>query len=152
MSTTITAACGEHFVASFLSGVGLIVALPRAGVPGSDLLVASCQCGPALRIQVKTARDARGRTKALGDYYSWDTSAKVVDLHSEHLWFAYVSLNGWPSSDGLPEVFFIPSSVIAEHLRTHPKSTRPLFWLQAADLEQYIGATGLRPIMTRLGC
>ena len=51
-STAILAACGEHYVAAYLSRFQLIVALPRAGVPGVDLLVASQKGGRAIRVQV----------------------------------------------------------------------------------------------------
>ncbi len=39
--STILCACGEHYVASYLSGTGLVVALTRRGVPATDLIVTS---------------------------------------------------------------------------------------------------------------
>ena len=43
--SVIIGACGEHYLASYLSGFGLIVAMPRAGIPGCDLLVATSKGG-----------------------------------------------------------------------------------------------------------
>jgi len=39
IATAITGACGEHYIAGYLSGHHLIVAMPRGGIPGSDLFV-----------------------------------------------------------------------------------------------------------------
>ena len=39
--STILGACGEHYVASYLSGMGLVAALTRRGVPATDLIVTS---------------------------------------------------------------------------------------------------------------
>ena len=35
----ILGSCGEHYIAAYLSGYGLIVAMPRGGMPGFDLFV-----------------------------------------------------------------------------------------------------------------
>ena len=50
IATAITGACGEHYIAGYLSGHHLIVAMPRGGIPGSDLFVAKESGGPALRV------------------------------------------------------------------------------------------------------
>ncbi len=39
VATAIIGACGEHYVASYLSGLNLIVAMPRVGISGFDLIV-----------------------------------------------------------------------------------------------------------------
>lgn len=53
-TTTLVGASGEHYVAAYLSGFQLIVAMPRAGIPGSDLFVSKEKGGHVLRVQVKT--------------------------------------------------------------------------------------------------
>jgi hypothetical protein len=40
-ASAIVGASGEHYVAGYLSGLSLIVAMPRAGIPGCDLLISS---------------------------------------------------------------------------------------------------------------
>ncbi len=67
----ILAACGEHYVAAYLSRFQLIVALPRAGVPGCDLLVTNKKRGHAIRIQVKTsARSPRKQRRWMARFIS----------------------------------------------------------------------------------
>jgi len=142
MATAIVGASGEHYVAAFLSGQGLIVALPRAGVKGSDLLVAD-EDGNPLRIQVKTARDARGIDK-VGEFFSWDTSYSVLKRPDPFTWFAYVSLNQWPMKPNLPEVFFVPSTIVCAHIEMQQatKSKRPFFWMYVDSARPYNGLNG----------
>src|SRR5262245_3745865 len=113
-STAILAACGEHYVASYLSGFQLIVALPRAGVPGCHLLVATKNPGPPGRIQVKTGTKSTKKDKREGPIYLWHTSFKVIENADPTLWYAYVWLRGWPEEDNHPEVFFVPSDVVVK--------------------------------------
>ena len=144
MTTANTGACGEHYVASFLSGWGLIVALPRAGIKGSDLFVAEDDFGHPLRVQVKTGKQSHGSDK-IGEYYVWDTSYKVIGRSDQSLWFVYVWLNGWPEKPNLPELFFVPSNVVINHMKTQEaaKKKRPFFWMYVKDAEDYRGVKGL---------
>ena len=137
---------GEHYVAAFLSGRSLIVALPRGGNPGTDLFVAEPAGGPSLRIQVKTGKDAQSTSKKEGvTYYSWDTSYSVVNGCDPSLWFAYVWLNGWPGDEKLPEVFFVPSKIIADFMKANhtAASKRPFFWMNSTEALHYKGDKGL---------
>jgi hypothetical protein len=72
-STAIIGACGEHFVAAYLSGFQLTVAMPRGGIPGFDLLVTKEKSGHAIRIQVKTGTQSTRKTKKDGEIYLWST-------------------------------------------------------------------------------
>jgi len=54
ISTAIKGAIGEFYVASFLSAMGLVVALPRGGVPSSDLIVTTQEGRRSISLQVKT--------------------------------------------------------------------------------------------------
>ena len=78
-STAIVGACGEHYVAGYLSGFDLIVAMPRGGIPGCDLLVTKEFKGHAVRMQVKTGTQARKNTRSDGEFYLWPTSFKVIE-------------------------------------------------------------------------
>ena len=148
-STAITGACGEHFVAAYLSGYRLIVAMPRGGIPGSDLFVTNERGGYALRIQVKTGTQSTRNTKWGGPIYLWSTSYAAIDRNDEHLWYAYVWLNGWPDGHGFPEVFFVPSAVVVKCMEECKAGNEswPYFWLKVDEAQQYKGRKGLQPIL-----
>lgn len=151
-STTILAACGEHYVAAYLSGFQLIVALPRAGVPGCDLLVASDQSGCSIQVQVKTGTRSKTTTKKEGLIYLWRTAFTAIEKECESLWFAYVWINGWPHGDVQPEVFFIPSNFVAKVLKEcQDVGDEPFFWMKEEDSTQFKGATGIKPLLRSLG-
>src|SRR5688572_11968971 len=102
-ATTITGACGEHYVAAYLSGCDLIVALPRAGIAGSDLFISKERGGKPLRVQVKTARaEVLRKDKHVGRIYLWATSYEAIERSDEYLWYAYLWLNGWPAGGDAP--------------------------------------------------
>ena len=148
----IIGACGEHYVAAYLSGCGLIVAMPRAGIPGCDLLVAREKGGHAIRVQVKTGTRATRKDKEVGVIYLWATSYKVIDVDDKHLWYAYVWKKEWPEKENLPEVFFVPSRVVAscmEKCRAN-NETYPFFWLRYDDAQQYKGQSGLELFLKAL--
>ena len=95
-STAIIGACGEHYVAAYLSGHNLIVAMPRAGIPGFDLIVSNEKGGHSIRVQVKTGTQATRKTKDEGNIYLWSTSYAAIERDDKYLWYAYVWLNHWP--------------------------------------------------------
>ena len=97
----IIGACGEHYVASLLSGSGLVVAMPRAGIPGCDLLVSTAKAGRALRVQVKTGTQASKTTREEGKIYLWATGYAAIDRDDRYLWYAYVWLKEWPREEHL---------------------------------------------------
>jgi len=144
-STAIVGACGEHYVAGYLSGFDLIVAMPRGGIPGCDLLVTKEFKGHAVRLQVKTGTQATRNTKWGGNIYLWSTSYKVIEQNDANLWYAYVWLNGWPNGDLCPEVFFVPSPVVVACLKKcrDDNDKWPYFWMGTDDAQQYKGRTGL---------
>lgn len=154
--TTIIAACGEHYVAAYLSGSQLIVALPRAGVPGCDLLVTAIKTGPAVRIQVKAGSEPRANDKALGRIYRWSTKCSVTERNDPHLWYAYVALNGWPNeknvvknwpdTGGTPEVFFVPASFVVERMAGETEASWSYFWMTFDEAQQYRSMDGLKAI------
>jgi hypothetical protein len=152
-TTAIIGACGEHYVAAYLSGFKLIVAMPRGGIPGSDLFVTNERGGYAIRIQVKTGTQATKNTKWGGKIYLWATSYAAINREDEHLWYAYVWLNGWPTAESLPEVFFIPSAIVVKCMKIvrGDNETFPHFWIKVDEAQQYKGCEGLQPILDVLG-
>lgn len=151
-ATAITGACGEHYIAAYLSGFQLIVATPRGGIPGCDLLIANERGGHAIRVQVKTGTRSTKNDKDDGPIYLWDTSYAVINRDDKHLWYAYVSLNGWPNKENLPEVFFVPSKVVVTCMKDCRENNekRPFFWMRADDAKNYQGHSGLQSLFAAL--
>lgn len=149
----ILGACGEHYIAAYLSGCGLIVAMPRGGMPGFDLFVTREKSGHAIRIQVKTGTQATKNHKQLGPIYLWATSYKVIELNDPYLWYAYVWLKDWPNGEFTPEVFFVPSSIVVECMKrckAEGDNTWPYFWLNQEEAEKYRGGIGLESLRLAL--
>src|SRR5688572_14909372 len=78
----LTGLCGEHYVAAFLAGCELEVAVPRGGAARSDLFVADTKRGRPVRVQVKSARDPYGAEKGV-DFCSWATDCGIIDTHDD---------------------------------------------------------------------
>jgi hypothetical protein len=143
---TIIGACGEHYVAAYLSGHNLIVAMPRAGIPGFDLIVSNEKGGHSIRIQVKTGTQSTRKNKVEGDIYLWPTSYAAIERNDVYLWYAYVWLNDWPNGNNLPEIFFVPSSVVVKVMKEckEDNDSRPYFWMKKNDAEKYKGDSGFQ--------
>lgn len=154
-NTTTLGACGEYYVAAYLSHFHLIVALPRAGVPGCDLFVANEKSGPAIRVQVKTGGPrSKKQHKQLGEIYLWWTSFTAIEKNDKNLWYAYVWTNKWlqRDSDTQPEVFFVPSAVVAKTMAEEKAAGEMgFFWMKVADAQKYKGKAGVKSIRIALG-
>jgi hypothetical protein len=151
-TTTLVGASGEHYVAAYLSGFQLIVALPRAGIPGSDLFVSKEKGGHILRVQVKTGTQATRKTKDEGEIYLWATSYAAIERDDRYLWYAYVYLNDWPTGEKPPEVFFVPSRIVVRCMKEcrANKETWPYFWMRVKDANKYKGRAGLKALLDSL--
>ena len=151
-ATTLIGACGEHYVAAYLSGHNLIVAMPRAGVPGSDMFVSRDKGGRALRLQVKTGTQATRNDREVGPIYLWATSYAVIERNDRELWYAYVWLKGWPKADSGPELFFVPGKEVIRCIKgcLADKDTWPYFWLRVQDAGRYRGTAGLKGLLNAL--
>jgi hypothetical protein len=148
-NTTATLnACGEHYVAAYLSRKELIVALPSAHIPGTDLFVSAPSGGRPIRVQVKTGTQSTSNDKVEGPIYLWATSAAITQLIDEQMWFAFVWLKTWP--EDLPEIFFVPQSVVADCMNTQTDSSYPSFWMRAEVAERYRGEQGFRKLREAL--
>lgn len=154
-STAIKGACGEHYVAAYLSGISdfkLIVAMPRAGIPGLDLLVSNEKGGHAISIQVKTGTQATRKDQGR-KMYLWSTSYSAIDRDDRFLWYAYIWLKNWPIKDELPEVFFVLSKMVSDRIQECKEANEswPYFWMYEDEAQQYRGNSGFKLLMDALG-
>lgn len=91
-------------------------ALPRGGVPSSDLLVTTPNGGKTISLQIKTATKQENRWGGC-DYLTWEVSAKSRTLNCESHRYVFVDLRDWPNGQHHPEVYFVPSCDVAESLK-----------------------------------
>ena len=147
ISTAIKGAIGEFYVASFLSAMGLVVALPRSGVPSSDLIVTTHEGHRSISIQVKTSLSPINKSKKYGDYWSWDVSKKAKENRSKFHWYALVNAYNWPFSENSPDIFFLPSEVVANIVTDWNDQNAPRLFFRIKEVEErdlYLAITGFR--------
>jgi hypothetical protein len=134
-STALTAAAGEHFVAFKLSAMCYPVAMTRGGSPTVDLMVGDLNGHAAVSIQVKTSSGARREFKKnkANNHWEWDVGRKALDLKGDSIFYTFVDLKWNP--DATPDVFIVPSKVVAARLK--PEYKRFMFWLMDAEADQY---------------
>jgi len=151
-TTAVIGACGEHYVAAYLSGHGLIVAMPRAGIPGFDMIVSNEKGGHSIRVQVKTGTQSTRKTTDEGDIYLWSTSYAVIERDDEYLWYAYVWLKGWPQKENSPEVFFVPSKYVTEVMKEckDNNDSWPYFWMKKNEAEKFKEWSGFQLLKNAL--
>ena len=143
ISSAIKGATGEFYVAAYLSALNLVVALPRGGVPSSDLLVTTPNGGKTITLQIKTASQPTNSHRRYGDYLTWAVSTKSRAINCESHWYVFVDLQDWPNGKYHPELYFVPSCDVAESLKTEwnkPDETRlffPLFKEIKTEAEAY---------------
>jgi hypothetical protein len=136
-STALTAAAGEHFVAFKLSEMGFPVALTRGGSPTVDLIVGDLSGHAAMSIQVKTSSRARRKyvTKPEKNHWEWDVGRKALTLRGDRIFYVFVDLRGNP--DVMPDIFVVPSIVVAEAMK--PSYSRFMFWIRESEVDRYRG-------------
>ena len=121
LPSVITGACGEHYVAGIpSSGLGLIVAMPRAGIPGMRFVGRDFKGrsgSPRSSERQELNRDQNrpgigadlplvGRQRRCDQPQRW-----------ESLQYAYVWSQKLAEWRGSSEVFFVPSKVVVECTR-----------------------------------
>ncbi len=148
LTTATIGAAGEYYVAAYLSRKELVVALPRAGVSGTDLFVSASNSGHPIRLQVKTGTQSISNDKNKGPIYLWAASVGIADLIDDRKWFAFVWLKNWP--EDLPEVFFVPLAVVSACMDQQRESSYPSFWMRSEDAEQYKGNKGYQKLRDAL--
>ena len=137
-ATALTGAAGEHYVAFRLSEMGYPVALTRGGSPAVDLLVTGPDGKEAISIQVKTSSGARReyKRKPENNCWEWDVGKRAMTLRGKKLFYAFVDLQWAEDQVSVPDVFIVPSDVVAGNLG--PDWSRYMFWIYDADKEKYL--------------
>lgn len=145
-STSVTGSIGEYYVAAYLSFHRFVVALPRAGVPTTDMFVSrETDSGQAISIQVKTCTKSFKNSKVDGPIFLWHGSQKLIDNVHPDLWYAFVWLRKWPSEGESPALFFIPSAFVAKQVQITKDLNEPLFfWMKQDEAPQYAEDAGVR--------
>lgn len=105
LSTGLSGAAGEYFVAAELSRRGFIASVTLRNARGIDILVARPNASGFLGIQVKTNQHSQR---------SWPLHEKVESASRPDLFFVFVNLHG----SGEPSYHVVPSSVVAEYCRS----------------------------------
>lgn len=147
--TALTAAAGEHHVAYVLSALGYPVAMTRGGSPTVDLMVGDLNGHDALMIQVKTSNWARRNFKrdANKNRWEWDVGKKAMSLRGDNLLYAFVDLKWKESTPEDPDVFIVPSTIVADRLGAD--WSRYMHWIMDDQTSDYHERWDL--IIDRLG-
>jgi hypothetical protein len=123
VNPSLTGSAGVYFVAARLNALGFHCATTFGNVPSVDILVSSISGGALVSLQVKTANYAL-REKGRGPekkphHYEWDIGWKCARLNIPNLLFALVDLKEFTE---LPDVFIIPSNIIATYFEAGPEN------------------------------
>lgn len=99
------------------------MALTRGGSPTVDLMVGDASGEGTVSLQVKTSNWAwRGRKRAPEtSFWQWDVGVKARTLRGESIFYAFVDLRSFSESlppTTLPQVFIVPSKIVADALGT----------------------------------
>lgn len=108
-ASTLLGAAGEHYVMCQLLRRGLIAALAPVGVPNADIVVTDDVGARLCAVQVKS-RVAKGSDGG------WHMRAKHESIQSPYLYYVFVDFGA--SLDHHPTCHIIPSSVVADVIRT----------------------------------
>jgi hypothetical protein len=119
VNPSLTGSAGVYFVAARLNAMEFQT---FGNVPSVDILVSSINGSALVSLQVKTTMDGL-RNRGRGDekkphHYEWDIGWKSARLNVPNLFFALVDLKGVAE---LPDVFIVPSSVIADYFKAGPE-------------------------------
>jgi hypothetical protein len=102
MSTQLTGAAGEFFVAAELSRRGWAASITPKGVQRTDVLAQHVETGRVVALQVKST--TTGTTFTLGEKNESESEA-------DNEWFVFVS---FVSTDDLPVYFILPRNDVAK--------------------------------------
>jgi hypothetical protein len=153
ISTPIKGAIGEFYVASFLSAMGLVVALPRGGVPSSDLLVTTSKGHKTLSLQIKTSLSPINKSIKYGDYWSWDVSKNAKENKNEFHWYVFVNIYNWPNSGESPDIYFVPSKLVTDIVKEWNEENASRLFFRIMEKEErglYIGTEGFKKMEIQL--
>jgi hypothetical protein len=105
--SSLLGAAGEHYVMSQLLRSGFIAALAPVGVPTADIVVTDDAGERAYAIQVKTRRE-------IGSDGGWHMKAKHEGIRGESLFYVFLTFPN--NTKRLPDLFVVPSAVVADVL------------------------------------
>ena len=110
--------------------------MTRGGSPTVDLMVGDLSGRGAVSIQVKTSNwAARSRKKDGKNWWEWDVGRKALELRGDSIFYAFVDLR-WDSSVTTgPEVYVVPSEVVANFVK--PDWSRFMFWFYEEEQAKY---------------
>ena len=118
---TLVAAAGEHYVAYFLSRLGLIAALVRQGSPSIDVLASNQNGSKTVGIQVKTtgwAERTRGRgTDKKPFELQFPLGHRAIEEASPSTVFCFEDLRDPEDLDARPDVYIVPTKVLMREYR-----------------------------------
>jgi hypothetical protein len=134
-------AAGVHYVAAKLNALGFHAAPTIRNVPGVDLFIGTPDGRKSIAIQVKTAKWASRPYKAQGEEikeYQW--ANKFVENHAPDFFYAFVNLNDFaePKHPGTPEVYLVPSSVVAGWYKSVKKKKTEWKWARFHPIRSFI--------------
>jgi len=137
-ASTLTGAAGEHFIAYRLSAMGYPVALTRGGSPTVDLMVGNLTGEETVSVQVKTSSGARReyKRKPENNHWEWPVGKRAMDLQGKSIFYAFVDLKWDDDNTTMPDVFIVPSKIVAETFND-PTWSMYVFWIMDKDKEQY---------------
>ncbi len=111
-SSKLIGAAGEHFVMSALLRQGYIAALAPEGAPNIDILLSDLNGTKLLGLQVKS-RSGKGSDGG------WHMRPKHESIVDDRLLYCFVDFaDAGDALDHIPDVFIIPSAVVAEAIRS----------------------------------
>lgn len=121
-SNQLTGVAGVHYVAAYLAHLGFHAVPTIRNVAGPDVLISTQSGSRLLALQVKTTRWAmrkRGRgSNRKPHHYEWDIGWSSAGQKHDLLFYALVDLLEFQK---LPDVFVVPSAVIAEYFKAGPE-------------------------------
>ena len=121
-SNQLTGVAGVHYVAAYLAYLGFHAVPTIRNVAGPDVLISSHNGSSLLALQVKTTASAL-RTRGRGankkpHHYEWDIGWNSAREEHDLLFYALVDLKWFAE---LPDVYIVPSEVIAGYFRAGPE-------------------------------
>jgi hypothetical protein len=92
--------------------------------------------------------NVRYKRQQENDSWVWRMGARSVESDRCH-WYAFVYIGDWPTGVETPEIFFVPSKVIAT--KRHQRVTsKGWFWMYKKEAERYRGIKGVRELKKSL--
>jgi hypothetical protein len=147
----ITGDCGELYAASLLAGLGADVRVERVNQKAKDLNVRFGR--KSFTVQVKAGRlhtnEARKRRPEKSRWV-WRTGKKCIGICSRRHRYAFVYLGDWPTDGVPPEVFFIPSRVVARRLLENEEGQQDWFCIPKDDAEKFRGLKGIKTMRSAI--